>query len=340
MKKIFAAVLLAAFVLAPGESANATGECGLSCCIAGATNSGVTLAPNFGVSLSYENSYMKTIKSGTEEVGSDDVIARNRLPMKSYKVPTEMVMQKVTLIGAIPVDERLALMASVPYVVNDMRMRSKSAMGMVMDMQMETVSGLGDASFMGLYTLYADAPIRPTERVAAGFGLKTPTGSTMEKTSSGTLVHAMMQPGSGSWDPLFMVNYMRAYYPVVLQANLFYQWTTEGRNGYEFGDRFSYDLSARYQAAPYWNVGVELAGLHTEKDDDRGAKYSQPETSMVDNTGFTGIDSVLVTPLVQAKIPGSGGSVDLRYQLPVYQRAGGFQQVLDWRAIASLSWVF
>lgn len=317
----------------------AMGECGLSCCIAGATVSGVTLADNFGVSLTYEYAFMETIRNGTDEVSPNDAIAMNQTT-GSYSVPTEMVMQKLSLVGVLPVNERLRVFASIPYVMNDMDMRSRSAMGMTMDMSMETISGLGDATIMGLYTLYADAPVRPGHRLTAGLGVKAPTGRTDERKPDGTLVHAMMQPGSGSWDPLFLVSYTRGLYPLVLQASVFYQLTTEGFNGYEFGDKLTVDLSARYQASNFVNIGMEAGFIHAEKDDDRDNRYSRPVNSMVDNPAFTGVDSIFVSPVVQVKFPGTGASAEFKYQLPVYQDASGFQQVVDWRALATVVWVY
>lgn len=341
MRKYAFFLLLFALISLSARDASAVGECGLSCCIAGAATSGVTLAENFGLSVVYEHSYMKTIKNGTDEVSPDEAISRNQQMGKAYAVPTEMIMQKISLVGVLPINERLQLMASVPYLINDMDMRRRSAMGMGMDMSMATVEGLGDISVMGLYTLYADAPIRPAHRLTAGIGVKTPTGSTSEKTSSGNLVHAMMQPGSGSWDPLFMLNYTRGLYPLVLQANLFYQLTTEGYNGYEFGDKLALDLVARYQLANYINIGIDVNAMHAEKDDDHEGKYSvNAATSMADNPAFTGLDSIFITPVVQAKIPSTGGSVELKYQVPVYQDVNGFQQVIDWRLFATLVWVF
>lgn len=340
MKRSFVLLLFCAMISLSGREAHAVGECGLSCCIAGAATSGVTLAESLGLSLVYEHAYMKTIKTGTDEVSPDEAIARNQKMGMSYSVPTEMRMQKVSVVGVLPATERLQFMASVPYVINDMDMRRRSAMGMVMDMSMETVSGLGDISLMGLYTLYADAPVRPGHRLIAGAGVKAPTGSTSERSASGSLVHAMMQPGSGSWDPLFMLNYTRGLYPLVLQANLFYQFTTEGYNGYEYGDKLTLDLIARYQLSNYVNVGVEVNGIHAEKDDDREGKYSRPDTSMADNTAFTGLDSVFISPVIQAKIPDTGGSAEIKYQVPVYQEVDGFQQVVDHRVLATLVWVF
>lgn len=340
MRNSIIGFIVLALSLVLGQNAWALGECGLSCCISGAAGSGATLAKNFGLSVIYEHSYMKTLKNGSSEISPDEVIRLNKKAMMSYSVPTEMRMQKATVIGVLPVNERLQLLAYIPYLKNDMNMRSKSAMGMTMDMRMETVSGLGDAVLLGLYTAYTDAPIRATERLTLGLGVKTPTGSTSERTASGSLVHMMMQPGSGSWDPIFMVNYMRAYYPLVLQGTALYQLSTKGTNDYEFGDKFSVDLRASYQAANYVNVGLEVNGIHAGKDTDHGGKYSKPLTSMLDNTDNTGLDSVFVSPLVQVKIPNSGGSAELKYQIPVYQKVDGFQQVVDWRALATLSWAF
>lgn len=340
-KLLISLILLFALVsLARAPKAYALGECGLSCCIAGATGSGVTLAENFGLSVQYEYSYMETIKTGTDDVSPDEAISRNQAAGQAYSVPTEMVMQKVSVLGFVPVTERLQVLASVPFIINDMDMRRRSAMGMTMNMTMETISGLGDVSVLGLYTLYTDAPIRPTRKLTVGLGVKAPTGSTDERTANGTLVHAMMQPGSGSWDPLFLVNYMRAYYPLVLQANLLYQMTTEGYNGYEFGDKFSYDLGARYQVAKFVNLGVELNGIHAESDEDHDGRYSRPGVSMLDNPEFTGLDSIFISPIVQVKIPGTGGSAEVKYQQPVYQDVNGFQQVVDWRVLANISWLF
>jgi len=50
MKKIVL-ILLTISVIAYGSNLYAAGECGYSCCLAGATGSGVTLAENIGLSL-------------------------------------------------------------------------------------------------------------------------------------------------------------------------------------------------------------------------------------------------------------------------------------------------
>lgn len=339
MKNIMA-TLVAALILLSGSSVFALGECGMACCISGSVGTGATLAKNFGFSLIYENSDMGTIKKGDNSISPDTAIANNWSSGSSYKVPVSMRMQKFTLVGVRPVSERLSLLVYIPYVVNDMKMRNKTGGGMVMNMKMATVDGLGDMTLFGLYTLYTDAPMRPGKRVTLGLGLKTPTGAVNERSSSGTLIHAMMQPGSGSWDPVIMLNYMRGYYPLVLQANLFYQMTTEGRGGYEFGDQFTADLIARYQVHKFVNLGLDLNGIYAGKDIDHDSRYSAPTTSLADDTSNTGLVSVLLSPVVQVKLPKSGGSAELKLQVPIYQNTNGEQLVLDWRAIGRLSWTF
>jgi len=316
----------------------ALGECGLACCLAGANSSGVTLAKNFGLSVQYEYSDMTTILNGTDTVTPIDVINNNWMMGSSYAAPTKMIMEKLSLIGALPLNERWQLMAITPFIRNNMDMKMKNAMGMVMDMSMDTLEGLGDISLLANYVIYTDAPIRATERLSLGFGLKLPTGNNTTRSTNGKLVHAMMQAGSGSWDPLLTINYMRAWYPLVMQVSGFYHLTTKGDEGYEFGDQIGLDVMLRRQVSDYFNLGLAFNAIHTVKDIDHDGKYTK--STMNDNVNNTGLTSILITPGVQYKIPSSGGSVGLKYQLPIYQDVNGYQQVLDSRLLLSINWVW
>ena len=318
----------------------ALGECGLSCCLAGANSSGVTLAENFGLAVQYEYSDMVTILNGTDEVSPDYVIDQNWTPGNSYRVPTKMTMEKLSFVGARPINERWTMMGIVPVLRNNMDMRMRMPSGMYMNMSMDEIAGLGDVSLLGFYTAYTDAPIKPKERLTLGIGVKAPTGKNDERAANGNLVHAMMQLGSGSWDGLFTLNYMRGFYPWIMQVNGFYHLTTKGDLGYEFGDQLGVDLVTRYQATNYVNLGLELNMIKTQKDKDHDGNYSRPATSMVDNTENTGLTSISLTPGIQFKIPNSPASVDLKYQRPIYQDVNGYQQVLDERWMVTGSWAW
>lgn len=338
--KLLPALGAAAWLMSVPTSAQAVGECGLACCLAGVSSSGVTQAGRFGIGMLYEYADMETIRSGSEKFTPNEVLNRLWTPGSSYSVPTKMTMEKYTLIASFPVSARLTLLGIVPYVRNTMDMRMRTAMGMTMNMRMTPVEGLGDITVMALHTAYTDAPIRPTRRLTLGFGIKTPTGENDTRTASGNLVHAMMQAGTGSWDAVFTANYMRAWYPLVTQVNVFWHWTNESDLDYEFGDQVGIDLVARYQVAAYVNLGLELNAIHAGRDEDDLGLYSRPATSMLDNTANTGLTSVFVSPGVQVKIPNSGGSVEIKYQLPVYQYVNGYQQVVDRRILASMAWSF
>ncbi|KKO19282.1 MAG: hypothetical protein BROFUL_01996 [Candidatus Brocadia fulgida] len=193
---------------------------------------------------------------------------------------------------------------------------------------------------MGLYKPYLDNPDAPAKKLTVGIGLKLPTGKNDDETDSGNLAHAVMQAGTGSWDPLFLINYLHTLSPVVFQANLLYHATTEGDEGYEFGDKVSLDLIARYLLTSYVNPGLELNLFYAGQDTDHDDRYSRPDESLLDNTDNTGITSVSITPSLQIRMPKTGGSIDLKFQQPLYQHARGIQQVVDWRAMASIVWAF
>ncbi|UJS21608.1 MAG: hypothetical protein L3J18_04700 [Candidatus Brocadia sp.] len=338
-------------LLCTSRAVYAHGECCLSRTLFEAATSHVTSASNFGLSLQYEYTNMETIRDGSDRIGHNtllDQVAAEwpAMPMdgKSFAIPTRMIMQKYTVLGTYSVTERLQFLTTVPYVINDMDMRmvmrSPMGMDMRMDMEMDTIEGLGDMTLMGLYKPYLDNPDAPAKKLTVGIGLKLPTGKNDDETDSGNLAHAVMQAGTGSWDPLFLINYLHTLSPVVFQANLLYHATTEGDEGYEFGDKVSLDLIARYLLTSYVNPGLELNLFYAGQDTDHDDRYSRPDESLLDNTDNTGITSVSITPSLQIRMPKTGGSIDLKFQQPLYQHARGIQQVVDWRAMASIVWAF
>jgi len=340
LKNLIKKPFLALFILliVNSNQVHALGECGLACCLAGATTSGATTAKNFGLVVQYEYSDMETIRHGTDSVSPDDVLNTFWSAGNMYVVPTRMTMEKLSFIGAYPINERWQVLGIVPIQRNRMDMRMRNPAGMTMNMTMDTISGLGDVALLGQYIAYTDAPIRPTERLTMGFGVKTPTGKNNERAANGNFVHAMMQLGSGSWDGLFTINYMKANYPFVTQINAFYHLTTEGDEGYEFGDQIGLDLLFRYQVSSFVNLGLDFNAIHTAKDKDHDGQYSRPAVSMLDNVDNTGLTSLFISPGIQYKIPDTGGSVELKYQHPVYQDVRGYQQVLDGRWLATVAW--
>jgi len=125
MKRYFLITLCGLFIsiaLGYNSTVLAFGECGLSCCIGGAATSGVTLAEHIGLSLQYEYSHMETIKNWSSDISPDEVITNKWMMGSSYSVPTEMTMQKLSLIAAYPATKRFQILGILPYIKNDMDM--------------------------------------------------------------------------------------------------------------------------------------------------------------------------------------------------------------------------
>ena len=218
------ASLVIVCALAMPQRLMALGECGLSCCIASAGTSGIGLASNFGLSVQYEYSNMGRLMNGKDEVSVKQVLDKHfpATGMARYMVPTEHIMQKISVSGAYTVNDKLQILGVVPFVINDMKMKMRMRMNPMMPMMimerdtvMDTISGLGDISLIAQWNVFQDQEIRPTSRLTLGGGVKLATGANDAESSPGVRIHAVMQAGTGSTDPILTLNYMKAFYPLV-----------------------------------------------------------------------------------------------------------------------------
>ncbi len=210
-----------------------------------------------------------------------------------------------------------------------------------MDMTMTPVYGLGDATVMGLYRVYANREIRPSDVVTLGFGIKTATGSSTEKRSDGSLVHAHMQPGTGSWDPLLSLLYTRMMDSFLVQADATYQLTTRNNEGYEFGDSLALNATGKYAVIKEFNVLAGLTFLNVNKAKDSNGKYYDPaaNASLMDDPANTGGESLWFSPGIQI-LPIKNGMIDLKYQVPVWEKVNGVQLVSSYRYLVGISYNF
>lgn len=334
---------LAGILFLAAPAAFAGGEC----CTRGNLAAAGAPEGRWSLELQYDYSSMETIREGSDEVSPDEVLDGQMMQgAMRYAVPTKMIMQKYLLAAQFRPSATWRFTATVPYLINDMdmrmAMRGNMGMGGTMksDSTMDRVEGLGDATLGGLYTLLAPARGADGWDAAVGLGLKLPTGKNdVKHAGRDSMVHAMMQPGSGSWDPILMVQGGRTAGKFSLRLNGAYHMATSGDEGYEFGDMLGIDVVARYQAASAVRIGLGLNFLNTGKDTDHDGKYTSP-TSMIDTAANTGLTAFYLTPELQVSIPGTGASLSLAYQQPIFQDVNGTQQVMDWRLLASVGWAF
>lgn len=348
MKRKLLAIAGACLLMTTSAAIVRAAECGLSCCI-GAAAEGVGAAEGFSLSIQYDRMDMKTIRRGTTKVSPAAAVEQGlagRPMMAMYHVPTRMIMQKWTLNGVWRWNEDDALLVSVPYVINDMDM----LMGMKMmggtrlsPMAMDTVRGLGDVSLTYLRDVWKDAPIRTRRRLTLGIGIKAPTGKDRVRTRKGSLVHHMMQPGTGSWDALLLANGTLAFgshadggAAWLLVPSAIVQINGRNRLGYRAGDRLDLSASLRWRATSTFNLKLDLNGIFTRPDSSDGTldpvtgrvAYQDPAGSMLDNTANTGLAEWFVAPGFQWVVA-PGFILSGEFRLPVYQRVNGIQQVTD-----------
>ncbi len=199
--------------------------------------------------------------------------------------------------------------------------------------------GIGDAVVFGQYRFLYDR--RTNSHAAVLFGVKTPTGSTDEKSNDGGRLETEFQPGSGSWDGLLGMAYTRQLGAVAFGANVLYQLATEGSQDTDLGDVFEYNAAIAYRrganaehghdhstrqhhAHNVWDYVLELNGSWRDKE----------HTAGVENPNSGG-NIVFLSPGVRFfRDNGWGGSLSLG--IPVVTDLNGIQVEPDYRLTATV----
>ena len=336
---LFFIFFVATLFIAPGVSYGA----GLCCQLAGGVEENVNGAYAPGphrltAVLEWSFSDMDKLMEGTRETSATDIAGQG----KYMTIPTHMEMTRYTMTLAYGITPKLKVFVTIPYVRNtmDMDMVMTDGMGMQMlePMSMEPVSGLGDVTVMALYRIYTNRPVRPAEAVTLGLGVKTPTGSYTEKNSSGRFIHAHMQPGTGSWDPIASLAYTKLMNPWLLGADVTYQFATRNDEGYKFGDTLTTDLTAKYGLLPFINLTGQLTYLHSGRATDDLGRYTNL-TSVFDDPANTGEDSLWASPGFEL-VPLNNAGLTFKAQLPLWQRVNGVQLVSSYRLVTAVYYVF
>lgn len=295
------------------------------------------------VQLNYSFTRMDQFKEGAKTRSLAEARSYKKPDGTSYTtLPLSMDMMRYTLTAGYGFTPEFKAFVSVPFVRNAMDMTSSNGalLGWT-DMTMPPVSGLGDATVMGLYRIYTDREIRPSNAVTIGIGVKTPTGSSTKRTESGRLVHAHMQPGTGSWDPLFSIIETKMVESFLLQADATYQLATRNKEGYKFGDSLAVTFTGKYAVVRTFNVLAGLTWLHVNKANDKNGRYYDPVTnsSLMDDPANTGGDSLWGSAGVQV-IPFMNGMIDVKVQAPLWEKVNGIQLVSSSLISAGVSYSF
>lgn len=227
--------------------------------------------------------------------------------------------------GATP---RLALFGVLPYVDKELGLTVAG------EPRERSVSGLGDLSLFGRYTVFQrDRPGR-TLRIAPFAGLKAPTGEDDERDTLGRLPPAV-QLGSGSWDAFggLVASYQTLNYQI--DGQLAYRANTTA-NDFEAGDVASLDASLQYRLWPRHLTGGVPAFLYGVIEANL-AYQDKDEISGRDDPNSGGTQ-LFLTPGLQYVT--RRWVLEAAVQLPAFQDLNGTALETDYVVHAGLRFVF
>jgi hypothetical protein len=154
----------------------------------------------------------------------------------------------------------------IPIVTNHFDVEGTTAGG----------TGLGDATVFVKYRFYRRDSQRGTTQASVTFGPKIPTGRTSLADTTGKLLPAGLQPGSGStdlflaanWTYTGLFNFKRLVADEDFHSLLRSQGTQATRLGSDFESRFwlSYRPYESKNVAREWFIGPALTWLHSQHD--------------------------------------------------------------------------
>ena len=132
-------------------------------------------------------------------------------------------------IDKIPITDKLSVYASLPFQFHEKKTLQGNS----------TISGIGDASLMGIYQIL-NSKIT-FHQLNGGFGVKIPIGKFDEKGILG--VNPSFQLGTGSWDYQLALNYKFQKNLFALLINTDYTIKTENKKHYQFGNQWNYAVT-------------------------------------------------------------------------------------------------
>lgn len=156
----------------------------------------------------------------------------------------------------IPVTDKIQISVLMPYHFHERELTTST----------ENISGLGDITVMGLYTVFEtkkDSAVF-THKINMGAGIKIPTGKFTQANNLGS-INQSFQLGTGSWDYSVVSEYVVNRKDLGLNTTLNYVFKTKNKKEYQYGDQFNYAATLFYlfdlntvQIVPQAGVAGEL----------------------------------------------------------------------------------
>ena len=267
---------------------------------------------------------------GTREVPQSEVL--QRYPVVHTSMSLEMHMVELMYAPS----DRLTLMAMVPFQVNNMNHLTRAGARFT-----DTTSGLGDLSFMGLYTLLGD-PRGKGQRLLLNAGFTAPTGD-LDKTMGARHLEYAMQLGSGTFDLLPGITYLGESDKLAWGAQVLgtVRLGTNDRD-YRLGDRYRLSAWTQLKVVDWfgpslrldWHAWDDIHGADPDLDPNRNPAFDARKQSGERLDVMAGLNFFVPHGFLKGtRLAVEGG-------LPVYQNLDGPNMAVDWLLTVGLSFSF
>lgn len=190
-------------------------------------------------------------------------------------------------------------------------------------------NGLGDLIVSGQYAVTLPSNVYEPY-LSLLLGVKVPTGVTNVKNTEGDEAEVTIQPGTGSYDFLFGVNYSQAmlsvptifgslYSELPLNIGATYQVNGKGKEDWRFGNTLILSVGTSYQFVKRASLLLQFNGKFQELADVGNVNPADVPP------GNTGGNWVFASPGLSFQITDVLSAYSY-FQIPIYQKVNGIQQ--------------
>ena len=277
--------------------------------------------------FSYRYGFMKMDgnRDGTEDVTSAEVLADFMV------APMDMTMQMHMFGLMYGATDRLTLMGMGSYVSKSMNHVTR------MDKRFEVETrGFGDAKLLGLFTVHdsggAGDSHRLRDKVHLNLGVSFPTGDTdkRDETPAGEnqKLPYPMQLGSGTYDPIFAVTWVRKYsdWSMGLQSDCVLRFWENDEN-YRLGNEYGATAWIAKSLNEYASLSLRVHGKIRDEIEGRDEELnpSMVPTARPDLSSRKSVRGFAGFNLYKPKGTLSGNRLAVEVGLPLYQDLDGPQ---------------
>ena len=309
---VLAGLALAALVL-PRPVAASCGSA--SCFLVTHSEEGVETAGSFQIDLSFR--YVDQTRKLAGSQATDDVLVpkinfEEQIiePDHHREISTRNTMLRLDL--AYGITSRLSVFGALPLLVEkDHEHVDDVGTSDEHFTNGDGTRGFGDVAFGARYAFL----VKANDLLMGSVSAKLPTGAYKLRDGQGAINEPTIQPGTGSYDGLVTLHYVRHRFPSPLEWFVSGSGRFNGRNSleYQVGNEVVVTGGMSYEAGQRCVVSLQANARHAGRDDYRGAGVPS-----------TGSDSLALSPGFRFR---SGDRFELYgyVQVPVYQHVNESQ---------------